>query len=384
MAIRVNPKLIDELETYGAADVQNCYHCGNCSATCPFSKEPFVIPRRSMRNLQMGLEEKLKGTFEPWLCYYCGECSQQCPRGAEPGETMMSLRRWLTSRYDLTGISRLFYRSWKAELAALILVSLVTMVAFLVMGFSLGHGSLGVYAGAGALFPDHLVHILDLALAGLLAAVLLTNAIRMWWLTTGRNRNLHISLWSYVKNVFLLPYHFLSQARYSQCEKKLPWLTHLAIFLSWVTMEVLVILLLERFHSPETVWAAHVFGYLATIGLLGGTIYAMVGRVRKRETHYKHTHPTDWMFLILIAGAAFTGIVQHASYRWLGLDSVANIAYLIHMMFVVPLLAVQIPFGKLSHLAYRPLAMYLATVHTDALAAQEPAVAQTEPVRLAA
>jgi len=384
MAIRVNPKLINELETYGAADVQNCYHCGNCSATCPFSKEPFVIPRRSMRHLQMGLEAKLKGTLEPWLCYYCGECSQQCPRGAEPGETMMSLRRWLTSRYDLTGVARLFYRSWKAELVALILVSLATMTAFLVMGFGIGHGSLGVYAGAGALFPDHLVHLLDLGLAALLASVLLTNAFRMWWFTTGSNRNLHISLWLYVKNVFLLPYHFLTQARYRQCEKKLPWLNHLAIFLSWVTMEVLVIVLLERLHSAETDWAVHAFGYLATIGLLGGTAYALLGRARKSETHYKHTHPTDLMFLILIAGAALTGIVQHASYRWLGLDSVANIAYLIHMMFVIPLLAVQIPFSKLSHLAYRPLAMYLAAVHADALTSRQAGAAETEPVRLAA
>src|SRR5512137_684585 len=120
MAIRVNPKLIDEIEQYGAEDISQCYHCGNCSAVCPHSKEPFIFPRRSMRNLQMGLESKMEGSLEPWLCYYCGQCSEQCPRGAEPGETMMSLRRWLTSRYDVTGLSRLFYRSWKAELVAIL------------------------------------------------------------------------------------------------------------------------------------------------------------------------------------------------------------------------------------------------------------------------
>ena len=66
------------------------------------------------------LEDKLKGSLEPWLCYYCGECSEECPRGAEPGETMMSLRRWLTAKYDFSGISRLFYRSGKIELLAVI------------------------------------------------------------------------------------------------------------------------------------------------------------------------------------------------------------------------------------------------------------------------
>ncbi len=61
MAIRVNPKLINELERFGAEDVHNCYHCGNCSAVCPHTDELFVFPRKSMRSLQMGLERKLRG-----------------------------------------------------------------------------------------------------------------------------------------------------------------------------------------------------------------------------------------------------------------------------------------------------------------------------------
>lgn len=368
MAIRVNPKLITELEKYGAADVQNCYHCGNCSAACPFSKEPFIIPRKSMRHLQMGLEEKLRGTLEPWLCYYCGECSQQCPRGAEPGETMMSLRRWLTSRYDFTGISRIFYRSWKAELAALLLVAFATGIGFLLMGFAFGGGRIDVYAGEHALFPAATVHLIDLALAGLLVFVLATNAARMWWLTTGRHRELRVPLLVYIKHIFLLPLHFLTQARYSRCEKKSPWAIHLGIFLGWVTMEILVINFLEQLQGVETNWTMHAFGYLAAAGLLTGTTIAIVGRLKKSETHYKHTHATDWMFLIMVAAAAATGLVQHISYRWFGSDATANISYLIHMMFVVPLLAIQIPFSKLSHLAFRPLGMYLSAVHADALA----------------
>ena len=47
MAIRVNPKLIDELEYFGSEDVQNCYHCGNCSAVCPHADEMFVFPTQA-------------------------------------------------------------------------------------------------------------------------------------------------------------------------------------------------------------------------------------------------------------------------------------------------------------------------------------------------
>ena len=136
MATRVNPKLIDELEAFGAEDVSKCYHCGNCSAMCPFSKESNIIPRRSMRYLQMGLERNLESSLEPWLCYYCGECSESCPRDAEPGETMMSLRRWLTSRYDFTGISRLFYRSGRFEIIAVVVAALLTGLGFVLWGMS--------------------------------------------------------------------------------------------------------------------------------------------------------------------------------------------------------------------------------------------------------
>ena len=126
MSARVNPELVDELAEYGAEDVQKCFNCGNCTATCALAEENTNFPRRSMRALQLGREDKLKGSLEPWLCYYCGECSTSCPRGASPGETMMSLRRWLTSRYDFTGISRVFYRRPRVVLLSVIVLALLT------------------------------------------------------------------------------------------------------------------------------------------------------------------------------------------------------------------------------------------------------------------
>jgi hypothetical protein len=149
-------------------------------------------------------------------------------------------------------------------------------------------------------------------------------------------------------------------------------------------MEILVVLFIERLHQKETIWAAHIFGYLATVALLLGTGYAVAGRLRRQEVHYRHTHATDWFFLLLVAGAALTGIIQHAAYRWFALDMAANVAYLVHMMLVVPLLAIQLPFGKLSHLAFRPLAMYLAAVHTEALAKRQAPAVLPEPLRIPA
>jgi quinone-modifying oxidoreductase subunit QmoC len=364
MAIRVNPKLIDELEVYGAEDVQNCYHCGNCSAVCPFSKEPYIFPRRPMRDLQMGLEEKLKGSLEPWLCYYCGQCSEECPRGAEPGETMMSLRRWLTSKYDFTGISRLFYRSGTAELLSVIGVGLLTGLGFVLWGMS--HGSIHNYDPPNAFMYRYGIHIFDWCMAAVLLVLLVTNCARMWWFAIGRDRSIRVPLSLYVRKLYTLPLHFFTQKRYAKCERKRPWVVHLALMLSYVIMLVLIMFFLKEMQAgPAIDWRVHVFGYIATVGLLGATIYAIRGRLKKSEPLYAHSHETDWIFLVLLVFVAFTGILQNVLHRT-GLDTAATVTYVIHLMAVVPMLVLEVPFSKWSHLAYRPLAMYLSLVKAEA------------------
>jgi len=363
MAIRANPKLITELEIYGAQDVSKCYHCGNCSATCPFSKEPYIFPRRSMRSLQMGLEAKLESDLEPWLCYYCGECSVECPRDAEPGETMMSLRRWLTARYDFTGISRLFYLSWKAELLAVIIVALIAGAGFLLYGFS--QGNITQYNGPDAFLPASSIHIFDWTLAAVLLALLLTNCARMWWFTVGRDTKVHVPLSAYVRKIYLLPTHFFTQMRYARCEQKRPWAIHLVLMLSYVTMLILIMFFLAPMWSgPAVNWSVHVFGLAATAGLLVTTIIFLRKRLKKSEVQYQHSHETDWMFLVLLIVVAATGLVQFTLHR-LGLGTAANINYVIHMMAVVPMLLLEVPFSKWSHMAYRPLAMYFADLKAE-------------------
>jgi quinone-modifying oxidoreductase subunit QmoC len=398
MAVRLNPNLVEELKRYGADDVTKCYHCGNCTATCPLSKEPFIFPRKSMRYLQMGLGDKLKGNLEPWLCYYCGECSEQCPREAEPGETMMSMRRWLTSRYDITGISRRFYESWKAELGGVFLLALLTGIGFYWFGTSgaggNGGGNINYYVTTGADHKAFLpsgnfggdgsifgfgwnVHTFDWIMGAVLGALLLINCARMWWFSTGSRKDLKIPVFTYIKHAFLLPWHFITQKRYSECDKKTPWFTHLVLMLSYLTLLVLIMFFLHYMHEAETVWAAHSFGYLATIGLLGMTIYALNGRLKKTQTHHKYSHESDMIFLYLLLYVGTTGILQNVAYRVFGMETLANCIYILHLMGVVPMLVLEVPFSKWGHLAYRPYAMYLSRVQADAMAERETAKAGT-------
>ena len=38
------------------------------------------------------------------------------------------------------------------------------------------------------------------------------------------------------------------------------------------------------------------------------------------------------------------------------------VTYVVHMAIAVPMLVVEVPFGKWSHLLYRPLGIFVATV----------------------
>jgi ferredoxin len=373
MAIRVNPELIDDLVGYGAEDVQLCYHCGNCSAVCPHADEFNVFPRRPLRYLQMGLERKLETALDPWLCYYCGQCSDQCPRGAEPGETMMSLRRWLISRYDVTGIARLFYKSTRTEWAAVIVVALLTGIFFLSFGF--WQGDIHVYDGTNAFLPSSFIHAFDLSLGALVALFIGISAWRFWRFSMGGKNGEKVPWWLYIKKIYLLPWHFFTQKRYADCEKKttkriyLPWLAHLGLMLGYVTMLLLVMVFVRQLQAgPGINWSVHVFGYLASAGLLVGVTYMLRGRLKKNRTQYQKSHGSDWVFLVLLFIIALTGVTQHILHRsgWL---VAANVVYVIHMMAVVPWL-MRMPFSKWAHMFLRPLAMYFSGVRSEALARQ--------------
>ena len=297
----------------------------------------------------------------------------------------MSLRRWLTSRYDFTGISRVFYRRPRVELLSVIVVALLTGIGFTLFGFM--NGDINSYNGPDAFLPASVVHIFDWVLAAILLAFLIPNMIRMWWFTIGRETTgrgpMRLSAGAYLKSVYQFPLHFMTQKRYAQCERKRPWAVHLALMLSYVTMLVLIMFFLEYMWSGPTIdWRVHVFGYLASVGLIFATLWAIIGRLKKMEAQHQHSHESDWIFLILLLVVALTGVLQHVLHRG-GADVAANVAYVVHLMAVVPMLGLEVPFSKWSHMAYRPLAMYFSTLHKQMVPApvpeEVPAGAQGEP-----
>lgn len=368
MSSKVDPNLIRELEHFGLKDINRCQQCGNCTATCEFSTPENPFPRRFVNYIQLGQKDKITSSVEPWLCYYCGECSERCPRGADPGETMMVLRRYLTSVYDWTGFSKRFYSSESFEIIAVCVVAALVGAAMWL--FNTGHPD-WQHADINSVWPAAKVEIADLGMAAVLSGLLLSNSYRCIKFVMGERLGVvpaRIYL-AQLKELFL---HLLTQKRLGQCKDRMPWYVHLAIMTGYASVFLMVVVLLNglgvasmRFQRgwPEyVIWhPIRLLGYYATFAIMYGTTYAILGRLKKARPAYRNSHPTDWMFLILLQLTTVTGIAIHVL-RLLDRPASTYAVYVVHMMVCIPMLVLEVPFAKWAHLAYRPLVLYLVEV----------------------
>ena len=378
MSVKVDPNLMKELKHFGMKDGNKCFHCGNCTAVCPLSTPENPFPRKIVKYAQLGLTEKLLTSPEPWLCYYCGDCSDRCPRGADPGETMMVMRRYLTSLYDWTGFSRRFYISEAFEIVAVTIVALLIGLAFLLF-----HGevitdravldSMGVSVALNTFAPAHVIEILDLIMAAVLSVVLLSNVWRCVKFVMGKYLQ-EIPLSFYVKNAYILVLHTLTQLRFKDCEEKgkTQWIVHLLIMTGYSSVFLMVVVGIRWFQRDNVIMPNYqalsvimsLVGYYATFAIMYGTTYALIGRLRKSKPPYKSSHGTDWMFLVLLQLTTMTGILVHI-FVYLGWPMATYLIYVIHLMVAIPMLVLEVPFAKWAHLAYRPVVLFLTNVKNE-------------------
>ena len=371
MSVRVDANLPRDIAQYGGTTIAKCFNCGNCTAVCALSKEDTVFPRKYIRYTQLGLKGKMLESVDPWLCYYCGDCSDTCPRDAEPGMLMMASRRWLISMYDWTGLSRLMYRKEVWELGMLATVALVVLGLFSVpenFGFRLlaQHPEARQAVNLAYFAPKQFVHSGDIILAALLSLLLLSNAARMVYFVMRHSPSVPLSV--YVLQLKELMVHGLTQKRWTQCGNDTPqhWLRHLLLVTAYGTMFMLVVVFLYWFQVEDASfhWTS-LLGYYATLVLLGTTLWIMRDRLEKQDQIHRHSDLADWLFVILLFFTGLTGILLHL-FRLLNLPMPTYGMYVAHLMIAVPMLAVEVPFGKWAHLLYRPLAVYLAAVQAKA------------------
>jgi quinone-modifying oxidoreductase subunit QmoC len=378
MSVKVDPNLMKDLEHFGLKDAKKCFHCGNCTAVCPLSTADNSFPRRFHKYIQMGLTEKIMKSPEPWLCYYCGDCSTTCPRGADPGETMMVMRRWLTSKYDWTGFSRKFYTSESFEIMAVAIVGILVGLALILFRASNPNME---HAFLNTVWPAPAIEIADLIMAAILTFFLLSNTARCAWFVMG-DLLFKIPPALYLAKGKELLIHFFTQKRFGQCTDRKQWIIHLLIMTGYSTVFLLVVVFLAGgIHVIGLSWNFLMFqrdlvgdyaiwhpvrllGYYATAALLYATTYAIIGRLKKSKALYKNSHGTDWMFLILLELTTLTGILIHFT-RLLDWPMPTYVLYVVHLMIAVPMLILEVPFAKWAHLAFRPVVIFLTAVREE-------------------
>ncbi len=339
---RINPEFTDTLKEYGAFDANACYNCGNCTAVCTLSDEKNSFPRKMVRYSVLGLENEITASLDPWLCYYCGECSTTCPRQADPGELMMSLRRWLIAKYDWTGLSGLLYKSWTATVGAFVFLALAV-----------------IWFGASQDFRletiMHFGHIFEFAAISFVALViLLPNIVRMWWFTLGRSEK-KAPVSAYFKALGELFIHMFTQKRTLGCDdNQMRWFEHFILVLGYLSLLFTTVFL--GWFDTHNLFII-VLGYVESAVIFVVTCDFVRRRIIKDKEISKHSHPSDWFFVIWLF---FMGLTAFLVRLFIDTGWLENNVwlYLTQLIVLVQWALIIVPFGKWTHFLYRSFAMY--------------------------
>ncbi len=217
----------------------------------PFNEHRPPFPERYDPHVQLGLEDNLLESVDPWLCYYCGDCSLTCPKQAEPGETMMAARRWLTAQYDWTGLAGKFYTSKLWEFGAMIMTAIFIVILAVILHGPIVTNSVELNTFA----PVELMHTADWIMAAGLVFFIGTNILRMHHFVIKKGIPVKVPLSVYITEAWHFIINLLTQKKWSECaqdetdekeknHKRLPWINHLLMASGYGLMLVLVIFFL--------------------------------------------------------------------------------------------------------------------------------------------
>jgi energy-converting hydrogenase Eha subunit A len=250
-------------------------------------------------------------------------------------------------------------------------VSALIVGALIVLGLAwLLHGPLVTQqVELNTFAPVEMIHVADLILAGILAFFLLSNLLRMFLFTFRQGKELKLPpLSRFISEAWQLVYHTLTQQRFSKCEGKRRWVSHLILVFGYGSMFVLIVVFLTWFqtdnlyplYNPQR-W----IGYLAALAIIYGAGDALVSRIQKKHQMHRYSHISDWLFPILLILLSISGLMISA-FRYLRLPLATYYIYVGHLVVMMMLYICIGPMGKWAHLLYRPFAVYFQAVKEKA------------------
>jgi heterodisulfide reductase subunit C len=86
-------KFAQEVAKRAGSNPSRCWHCGSCSAGCPFFTAMDFSPNRILRLIQLGLRKEALESSTIWICVGCHTCSIQCPMAIDMSAIMDAMRQ---------------------------------------------------------------------------------------------------------------------------------------------------------------------------------------------------------------------------------------------------------------------------------------------------
>ncbi len=280
---------------------------------------------------------------------------------------MKTLRLYLTTQYDRTGLSRKICSSKAWTLAALSSVSMMVLALIILYHLYVERVDVPTLRSTAMGF-DHMFNRITYFtwIVFLIPSLFLaSHAVRMFWFAMHRGPQAPIPLRFYLAEIKTMLGQLVSQKQILQCPATLQrrrWLMHWLLFFGFALMCVMKVFFLRWFQTDNLYPVYHPqrwIGYLAFACLVVGSADILAARVRRIAT-------VDRVLPVLLLLTALSGIAVHV-FRYAGWGLTAHYCYAVHLMIAVPMLLVEVPFGKSSHMIYRPLALYFAAVRERAL-----------------
>ena len=376
--VRLDPDLLTDIKRFGAADVSACFSCGNCTAICPLTDDDGTFPRRMIRYAQLGMKNALVASKEVWACYHCGTCTDSCPTQADPAGFMAAARRYAIASYDRTRLARVL--STRPVIG--------TIVALAVAAFF----ALFMYASHGpedtrrlALFdfiPERLIHLTGvvvmslIGLAGLVGVASMARGIARREGVRPRDvvggpeawkRSLR-ALWT------ALGIEAIGQRRYRKdcgdAQEREPlhrrrWLLHaltlwgfLGLFLATILDYGLSLAGVKAIGAPVPIWyPTRLLGTVAGAAMIYGTTLLIWNRMQHFNRTASESTFSDWLLLALLWVTGVTGFSIEVALYLSHPPTWGYWVFLVHVAVAMELV-VLLPFTKLAHAIYRPVALF--------------------------
>jgi ferredoxin len=365
---QVRPEFLKKIKAFGTSEIESCFNCGNCTAVCPLSENGNVFPRKLIRYVQLGDEERLSKMAEPWLCYYCGECSSTCPRNAGPGELMAALRRYSIAKNDPTGLANYMFRKPWFNLA--FSASLAIILSMFLLSI---HPGREFNSWLFKWIPYEVIHTVGMFVSIIFVFLTLIGIFNAILSYSGGIES--------IKKIFNAPGKLLIQItlktlmeillmnRHSKCDVQdqqtnkswflSPRWLHLSIM--WGFLGLLCATALDFVFVYFLNWTifvpARVIGTVSGLVMLYGVSISIYLRGKKKAAHLKFSVLSDWWLLFFLLVLTVTGfwIELVVTFRWHGV--LHEIIFLIHTVMAMELILLFV-FTKFAHAVYRPLALW--------------------------